>query len=202
MRGITAGLILQGLLGLPFLTTYPKSYVSRAFEFSRVFTFKWSVNWQFIPEEIFTSQRFALALLFLHLRFLWSFAQYHWFKEEGGILPAVLTFFQRGGAEKKEEDSGAATDSIKERQKRLSTGSLDNDTLLKIVFTSNFVGILCARSLHYQFYSWYFHTLPFLLLRTRLPNYFSVSLLLAIEVGFLSFFFLQYIYWGFLLTIS
>ncbi|KAL4517551.1 hypothetical protein Ndes2526B_g00757 [Nannochloris sp. 'desiccata'] len=173
LRGVIAGIILQGLLGLPFLTTYPKSYLLRAFEFSRVFTFKWSVNWQFLPEDVFTSQKFALLLLFLHLRLLWSFAQYHWFKEEGGILPAFTQFFKRGSGDEKRRNTTAAA----------AAASLEyKDTVLKILFTSNFVGIMCARSLHYQFYSWYFHALPFLLLRTRLPAYVSVILLLSIEV--------------------
>lgn len=30
------------------------------------------------------------------------------------------------------------------------------------LFLANFVGIVCARSLHYQFYIWYFHSLPYL----------------------------------------
>lgn len=40
------------------------------------------------------------------------------------------------------------------------------NTLLQIVlilFTSNFIGMCFSRSLHYQFYVWYFHTLPYLL---------------------------------------
>ena len=78
VRGIAAGIVLQLCLGAPFLVTYPKAYVARAFELSRVFTFKWSVNWQFIPEHWFTSRQLAIVLLLLHLRLLWTFCRYRW----------------------------------------------------------------------------------------------------------------------------
>ena len=41
--------------------------------------------------------------------------------------------------------------------------------MLLMLFTSNLVGMVFARSLHYQFYVWYFYSLPFLLWTTPLP---------------------------------
>jgi alpha-1,3-mannosyltransferase len=36
----------QLILGMPFLSTYPISYLRKAFELDRVFFFKWTVNWK------------------------------------------------------------------------------------------------------------------------------------------------------------
>ena len=38
------------------------------------------------------------------------------------------------------------------------------------MFTCNFIGIVFARTLHYQFYSWYFHAIPFLLFCNDIYN--------------------------------
>lgn len=38
-----------------------------------------------------------------------------------------------------------------------------------VLFTSNVIGIVFARSLHYQFFSWYAHQIPFLLWSASLP---------------------------------
>lgn len=42
--------------------------------------------------------------------------------------------------------------------------------IITTVFTSNFIGIVFARTLHYQFYCWYFHTIPYLLWHCTSPS--------------------------------
>jgi alpha-1,3-mannosyltransferase len=65
----------------------------------------------------------------------------------------------------------------------------------RTLFISNFVGICFARTLHYQFYSWYFHSLPFLLWlsssaaarKWNLPIPLRLICLAAMEWSFLTF---------------
>jgi len=160
-RGIAGGLRqaslmmqLQVLIGLPFLQQDWKGYLSRSFELSRQFFFKWTVNWRFVPEDIFLSKTFAGALLLAHLAVLGIFVYKKW--NNGAV--------------------GGAVNSPK------SKTTITPDHILLVLSSSNFIGILFARSLHYQFYVWYFHMLPFLLWKTRLPVLVRVAILLAIEV--------------------
>jgi alpha-1,3-mannosyltransferase len=53
----------QVFIGAPFLTNNADAYLSKAFEFKRVFMFKWSVNWQFLGEQTATSKEFATLLI-------------------------------------------------------------------------------------------------------------------------------------------
>lgn len=55
--------LVQIVLGLPFLMTYPVSYLTKAFELSRVFMYKWTVNFKFLPEPIFLSKKLSIGLL-------------------------------------------------------------------------------------------------------------------------------------------
>mmetsp|Transcript_719 Transcript_719/g.1517 ORF Transcript_719/g.1517 Transcript_719/m.1517 type:complete len:435 (-) Transcript_719:1315-2619(-) len=84
---------------------------------------------------------------------------------------------------------------------------LSPEQILSTLFVSNFIGICCARTLHYQFYSWYFPALPFLLWReTSYPIPIRLLLLACIEHAFLTFpatatssFILQIAHWTILI---
>uniref|UniRef100_A0A4W5N0N6 Dol-P-Man:Man(5)GlcNAc(2)-PP-Dol alpha-1,3-mannosyltransferase n=1 Tax=Hucho hucho TaxID=62062 RepID=A0A4W5N0N6_9TELE len=136
---------IQLLLGLPFLVENPIGYMTRAFDLGRQFMFTWTVNWRFLPEWLFLSRYFHLVLLATHLLALLLFALRRWKRPEESIIEL-----------------------LKEPGKRvLLAQKLTSDHILSsmvlILFTSNFIGMCFSRSLHYQFYVWYFHTLPFLL---------------------------------------
>ncbi|XP_022960361.1 probable Dol-P-Man:Man(5)GlcNAc(2)-PP-Dol alpha-1,3-mannosyltransferase isoform X4 [Cucurbita moschata] len=47
---------------------------------------------------------------------------------------------------------------------------LEGEHVVTTMFVGNFIGVVCARSLHYQFYSWYFFSIPYLLWRTSFPT--------------------------------
>jgi alpha-1,3-mannosyltransferase len=133
-------LLTQVALGWPFLSTYPSEYLSKAFEFSRVFFFKWTVNWNFVGEPFFLHPWFSHALLVCH-GFLLVFFLFRAFSPfKSSIKDTIACFFSP-------PSSVQTTAKYK----------------VAVLFVCNFVGILCARTLHYQFYSWYWHTLPFLL---------------------------------------
>uniref|UniRef100_A0A3P8Y1M7 Dol-P-Man:Man(5)GlcNAc(2)-PP-Dol alpha-1,3-mannosyltransferase n=1 Tax=Esox lucius TaxID=8010 RepID=A0A3P8Y1M7_ESOLU len=135
---------IQFLLGLPFLMENPTGYITRAFDLGRQFMFKWTVNWRFLPEWLFLSRYFHLVLLAAHLMALLLFVLRRWKRPGESIL-----------------------DLLKEPGKRVLPSVLVDHNrqtqMVLILFTSNFIGMCFSRSLHYQFYVWYFHTLPFLL---------------------------------------
>uniref|UniRef100_G3PQJ8 Dol-P-Man:Man(5)GlcNAc(2)-PP-Dol alpha-1,3-mannosyltransferase n=1 Tax=Gasterosteus aculeatus aculeatus TaxID=481459 RepID=G3PQJ8_GASAC len=130
--------VIQLLLALPFLLENPMGYMSRAFDLGRQFMFKWTVNWRFLPEWLFLNRYFHLLLLAVHLLTLLLFALRRW-KRPGESIFELL----------------------KEPRKRKTPAQ--KIPMVLILFSSNFIGMCFSRSLHYQFYVWYFHTLPYLL---------------------------------------
>ncbi|WFD00422.1 dolichyl-P-Man:Man5GlcNAc2-PP-dolichol alpha-1,3-mannosyltransferase [Malassezia yamatoensis] len=136
---------VQVLIGSPFLMHDAQAYFSSAFDFSREFLFKWTVNWRFVGEKVFGAKSFARSLLYMHGLLLLLFGMYRWtsLAKEG---PRWI--WNRWNGEQR--------------------SNLTSFTIVWIMFSSNLLGMVCARSLHYQFYSWYAHTLPMLVWSTGL----------------------------------
>lgn len=126
------------------------AYFERAFEFTRAFLFKWTVNWRFVGEERFLSKEFAVGLLILHASILITFAHTKWVQPSAsGLQNFVRKLFQ--------DTSLAEMDRI---AKRL-TPEVVTDAMLGCLV----IGLLCARSLHYQFYAYLGWATPYLVWR-------------------------------------
>ncbi|KAJ1409012.1 ALG3 protein-domain-containing protein [Ochromonadaceae sp. CCMP2298] len=146
--GICAG--LQLLLGFPFLTSYPVQYLSKAFELDRVFMHKWTVNFKFLTEEVFVGRPLSHLLL--------------------GLTALGFGLFARKWILELQAQCRAAQSTAQKATSIIGIGQLNARFIAVTIFTSNFIGIAFARTLHYQFYCWYFHTLPFLLFTHALPG--------------------------------
>lgn len=151
--------IIQLVFGLPFLLENHTAYLKRSFDLGRKFFYIWTVNWKFLPEEFFVSTTWALTLLFLTLAFWLFFAKRLWIRYLDPISYMLKALME----------------------KRTRNEMPDADEILLTMFTSNFIGIVFSRTLHFQFYVWYFHTLPYLLWSIRMPTIFRLGLLAAIE---------------------
>ena len=158
ITALAAAIAAQIALATPFLAAYPREYVARAFEFSRAFLHEWTVNWKFVPEDVFLSSAFARGLLVAHLVALFALAHRRWCAKGGGFFPRFVVDALRRAL------SNAPP-------ARAIVASLTPAKVATTLFEGNFVGVVFARSLHYQFYAWYFHSLPMLLWSaTRYPG--------------------------------
>lgn len=144
---------LQIVIAVQFLPTNAMGYLARAFELSRQFLFVWTVNWRFIGEEIFLSKEFSISLLVGHISTLALFITTRWFRPAEKtvleLVPKVLEF---------EEPLGKMQHAVSIR--------VSPNYILTTVLTSNIIGMLFARSLHYQFYAYIAWSTPFLLWRS------------------------------------
>lgn len=143
--------MVQLVLGAPFLLENPVAYIHRSFDLGRMFLYKWTVNFKFLPEDVFLSKQWGVLLL-LATVILW------------------LLFFLPWGC----------------RAKRRGTTA---HSIALALYTANFVGVACARTLHYQFYCWYSFSLPFLTYSARWSGgradwAVRVLILAAVELSF------------------
>lgn len=146
---------LQIVLAFQFIPANAIGYISRAFEFSRVFLFKWTVNWRFIGEETFLSKEFSITLLVGHISTLVLFITTRWLRPAEKPITELI-----GSALKFQEPFGKMQHAISIR--------VSPNYILTTILTANAIGMLFARSLHYQFYAYIALATPFLLWRSGL----------------------------------
>lgn len=170
IRHATIILQLQLLIGAPFLIGNAQSYLTNAFDFSRVFLYKWTVNWRFVAEDVFLSREFATALLIGHVSVLLLFATQRWVRPTGVPITRLirLTISMTLGALFPTGDD-------------IEPAHLTPDYVLTTMYSCNLIGVLFARSLHYQFYAWFAWGMPYLLYKTRLFVPIQIALWVAQE---------------------
>lgn len=142
-------LSVQALLAAPFLWASPGSYLAQSFGGPGDLQHAWSVNWRCLPSEVFFHPGFPCVLLAMHAALLLWFAQYRWTPPKG-LLDARIWAW-RGRTE------------------------VNPAQLANFLFSCNFVGILCLRTMHFQFLVWYFHMVPLLAWHALKPERCSAS---------------------------
>ncbi|KAM0321906.1 hypothetical protein ACHAQA_009803 [Verticillium albo-atrum] len=148
---------LQALIGVPFWAKNMRAYWGRAFELSRQFMYKWTVNWRFVGEEFFLSQGFSLALLTGHVSVLWIFITTRWLQPAQKPLSAMIPAFLK---------ADSPFNPLEEIQ---VSGFVTAKYIMTTVLSANVIGLLFARSLHYQFYAYLAWSTPYLLWRSGIP---------------------------------
>lgn len=166
---------VQLFLGLPFLYGNFWSYLMGSFDLGRVFEHKWTVNYRFLDRSIFESQYFHFTLLLLHLILLIIFfPKIKKFLTSYAKLNKVIVDFKN--------NKKGRNDNIKLKEKDSVSFSKVSQLFVLPFFVTNLIGVSCARSLHYQFYSWYFHSLLYLVYCTPYRKPVMFLLLALIEL--------------------
>lgn len=144
---------VQVLIALPFLRADTWGYITKAFELTRVFKYKWTVNWRCVDEEVFLSWRFMTTLMILHAVLLVTFATTRWIKPSGlNLWELISTLWKPLPADKQAKIAAKVTPRF----------------ILTTILSSWMIGFLCARSLHYQFFAYIGWCTPFLLWQSGL----------------------------------
>lgn len=162
-RGVSGSLTLamimlqlQFAIASPFVRENWSGYLSRAFELSRQFFFKWTVNWRFVGEDVFLSRPFAFTLLGLHGLVLATFLLRKWLKPALSRKPLselILPIIQLSSPFSPRDEAVVST-------------AITPQYVMTTILTANVVGLLFARSLHYQFYAYLAWSTPYLMWRS------------------------------------
>ncbi|KAI1650594.1 glycosyltransferase family 58 protein [Daldinia loculata] len=145
---------MQIVIATPFLQANAWGYASKAFELTRQFFFKWTVNWRFVGEETFLSRPFSLVLLGMHAVVISGFIVGKWLKPAGKPLSAIIMPLLQFSSP------------FSPREEPLVSSRVTPNYVMTTILSANVIGLLFARTLHYQFYSYLAWSTPYLLWRS------------------------------------
>ncbi|KAL8633924.1 hypothetical protein Q9189_000436 [Teloschistes chrysophthalmus] len=144
---------VQFVVATPFLPVNARGYLSRAFEFSRQFLYKWTVNWRFVDEKIFLSREFAMGLVTANLCLLSLFFATRWLKPSGQSVQGFVSALWNPPSPPIQQQTSLR---------------VNPSYVMTTILGAMGIGLLCARSLHYQFYAYIAWATPFLLWKAKL----------------------------------
>ena len=162
---------------MPFLLSNPLAYLRGALGGFGDLKHKWTVNWKFLPPAAFHAPAFPLLLAACHLLALAYLATRVWTKRQGGLAKALQVAASKtltaagsaagsgggGGSSAGGGSSGGGGGSGGDGE--VPPALLHPEHILVTLLSCNAVGVIFARSLHFQFYCWYIHSVPLLLWR-------------------------------------
>lgn len=144
---------VQFLFGAPFLYANYESYLRRCLMGFGDLNQKWSVNWKFLPADVFYSPTFPRVLFALHLVVLAYCATRRW------------SVGQRLGFKAKSD--AVYPPAWRRRVDPSAPAVLNPEHVLVTLVSCNAIGVIFWRSLHFQFLCWYLHSVPLLLWRCK-----------------------------------
>ncbi|KND91896.1 Dol-P-Man:Man(5)GlcNAc(2)-PP-Dol alpha-1,3-mannosyltransferase [Tolypocladium ophioglossoides CBS 100239] len=142
---------VQLVIAVPFLAKNWRGYLGRAFELSRQFKFEWTVNWRMLGEELFLSKPFSLVLLASHVLVLLIFITTRWIQPADRPLSVMIPALLQGKSPFTQQE-----------ELRVSS-RITPAYVMTTILSANVIGLLFARSLHYQFYAYLAWSTPYLL---------------------------------------
>ena len=104
-------------------------------------------------EGIFLSREFAISLIAVHVALLGMFVLTRWTRPSGLSIPDLIS---------------TAFKPLSPKAQQLISLNITPSFIMTSILTSVAIGMLCARSLHYQFYAYIAWSTPFLLWKAGL----------------------------------
>lgn len=144
---------VQIAIAIPFLTKNSAGYFGRAFELSRQFKYEWTVNWRMLDEDVFLSRGLAATLLAGHLVVLLAFIATRWIKPTGRSLLSMIPPLLR------------IQSPFTQQEESVISSRITPDFVMDTILSAMVVGLLFARTLHYQFYAYVAWATPYLVWR-------------------------------------